>query len=48
MFSAYLVIANEVVNIWKIFVKARAWVTRHYSNKKKAETSIYKFPERFY
>ena len=46
IFTAHLVIANKVVNIWKIFVKARTWVTRHYSNKKKAENSIYKFPER--
>ena len=46
LFSAHLLIAHKIVHIWKIFWKARTWVTRHYSNKEKAENSIYKFPER--
>ena len=46
LISAHLLTSNKVVNIWKSFWKARTWVTRHYSNKKKAENSIYKFPEK--
>ena len=42
----HLLIANKIVDIWKSFWKARTWVTRHYSNKKKAVNTIHIFPEK--
>ena len=41
----HLLIAYKVVNIWKSFWKGTG-VTSPYSNKKKAEDPIHKFPRR--